>query len=85
MSEYQRLADLMALMREAMYGCTDGNCRINGRPAGMHTNGGCRCIGSMADIALELASEAERYRYRCGFKLPPASTADTTTDAEGMR
>jgi hypothetical protein len=37
----------------AKYGitpCNDGSCMF-GSPGGMHTNGGCRCIGRTADAA----------------------------------
>lgn len=44
------------------YGCTDGHCVMRPRTGGMHTNGGCRCMDTLADMALEVAAEADRFR-----------------------
>lgn len=49
------------------FGCSDGNCKIARRRQGMHTNGGCRCIESLADLALDVAIEADKVkRLHCG-------------------
>jgi hypothetical protein len=43
------------------YGCTDGGCKMRPRTGGMHTNGGCRCMESLAELSLEVAAEADRF------------------------
>ena len=49
------------------FGCSDCNCKITGPRPGMHTNGGCRCIESLSDLALNVAVEAEKVkRIHCG-------------------
>jgi hypothetical protein len=49
------------------FGCSDGNCKITGPRHGMHTNGGCRCIESLSDLALNVAAEADKVkRIHCG-------------------
>jgi len=62
----QRLSDLLELLRIlSTHGCGDGFCAINGPAKGMHTNGGCRCIEHIGEIALEIALEAERLNKAC--------------------
>lgn len=51
--------DLRSLFND---GCTDGYCQIRPTRGGMHTNGGCRCIERLADLALEVAAEADRVK-----------------------
>lgn len=44
------------------FGCSDGYCKMRERPPkGMHTNGGCRCVDSLADLSFRVALEAEKF------------------------
>lgn len=54
------------------YGCTDAHCRMIKRERGMHTNGGCRCIEHLAEIALDVAvcAEANANKHSAGTVMP---------------
>ena len=43
------------------HGCTDGYCKMRPKSGGMHTNNGCRCIETLADLALDVAAEADKF------------------------
>jgi hypothetical protein len=67
MSARRSWAELQIRTREMSdllrYGCTDAHCRMIRRPVGMHTNGGCRCVGRLADLALDVAACAEDNKH----------------------
>jgi len=39
-------------------GCADGYCAVKGRAAGMHTNGGCRCVREFLSSDLLVSTKA---------------------------
>jgi hypothetical protein len=61
-----RARELFSLMQ---HGCTDGHCKMRPRKGSMHTNGGCRCVGTLADLALDVASEADKCRRGSGNSI----------------
>lgn len=66
MAARERIAYLLACF-PTVNGCGDGNCRIK-KPTGMHTNGGCRCYRTIAELGLELASLAEPIAHIVAIK-----------------
>ncbi len=82
--EYLRtLLDIQAV--HLSHGCTDHYCRLVKRPPGMHTNGGCKCIGSLADMSKMIAEAADKVRCLTGSApVFDKSTATETYPAETM-
>lgn len=65
-----QLAYLLQQMESVMHGCSDGNCVMRPKhiPVGMHTNGGCKCLRDLPQLAFALAEHAEIYSHVYGMK-----------------
>ncbi len=79
----QLRSTVVSLERLIQHGCSDHHCRLVKRPRGQGTNGGCKCIRNLKDIALMVASDAESVIYVMG-SLPVIDRTDkpSTTNEE---